>query len=510
MDKAANARHSPRVRIALALVHWLTVAFMWGGGSASSGSVGATAPVVLFPRDGATNICPDTPLRITFAAPPELGGGGTIQIVDSADGTVLETVDISVPLATKTIGGLDGFKYFPVVISGNDVTIHLRDRALAYNKTYVVNISPTVLAHVGAPPKTWRFTTKAAAPPAAAKKLIVAADGTGDFSTVQGALDFIPTGNTKPRTIFVRKGTYAEIIFVADKHGITLRGEDRVDSIITYANNEKFNAAGNPYAVAGANPSDAAVTRRDAIYRRAVFTAHRVNDLVIANLTIRNTTPSGGSQAEAIILNGTASARAILKDLNLISTQDTLQINGQAYVTNCTIEGDVDFMWGRGPVFFESCVCRSNRSKGYYTQVRNSGANHGFVFVRCTFVGMPGVVDNYLSRIQPRRFPDSEVVLIDSVLGTSVIPVLWQLQDVPGGTDGGVAAAGTNNVHFWEFNSRDEARAPVAVGARHAISRQLKTPDDAVLISNYRNPTFVLGNNWNPKAAPIFADHASR
>jgi pectin methylesterase-like acyl-CoA thioesterase len=320
---------------------------------------------------------------------------------------------------------------------------------------------------------------------------------------VQGAFDFIPDGNTAPTTIFVRKGTYTEIIFFTNKHAITLRGEERRQTVITYANNDRFNpSAGNPYAVPGANPSDAVVSRGDAIYRRAVLLAHRANDLVITNLTIRNSTPPGGSQAETVILNGTPTARAILKDVDLISTQDTLQLNGQAYVSNCTIEGDVDFMWGRGPALFEGCTCRSLRSDAFYTQVRNPGTNHGFVFAHCTFEGAPGVVGNYLSRIKPERFPNSEVVLIDSVLGSSVNPVGWQIQGGPGGGNSSAA-----NVRFWEFNSR-YAGKPVEVGKRLAISRQLEKPKDATLVANYGNPPFVLGNDWNPRSAPIFAAQA--
>ena len=118
-----------------------------------------------------------------------------------------------------------------------------------------------------------------------------------------------------------------------------------------------------------------------------MFLAHRVNDLVIANLTLHNTTPQGGSQAEAIILNGGPDAHAILANLDLYSFQDTLQINGQAYITNCYIEGDVDFMWGKGPCFFENCEAKSLRSNAYYTQIRNPATNHGYVYKDCKFDG---------------------------------------------------------------------------------------------------------------------------
>ena len=77
--------------------------------------------------------------------------------------------------------------------------------------------------------------------------MTVAADGTGDFATVQGALDFVPDGNTAPTTIFVRKGTYTEIVYFTNKHSITLVGEDRKETVIAYSNNDRFNNPGvNP------------------------------------------------------------------------------------------------------------------------------------------------------------------------------------------------------------------------------------------------------------------------
>ena len=245
------------------------------------------------------------------------------------------------------------------------------------------------------------------------------------------------------------------------------------------------------------NPNPSAEPRvGGSIYRRGVFLAHRVNDLVIANLTFRNTTPQGGSQAEAIILNGSPGARAILRDVDLYSYQDTLQINGQAYLSNCYIEGDVDFMWGTGPCFFENCVCRSLRSGACYTQIRNPVTNHGYVFLRCVFDGLPGIKDNYLSRIDPVRFPYSEMVLLECILGNAVGPVAWQFQGAPG-----APAATASNVHFWEFNSHSADGKPVDVSRRLAGSRQLAHPGDTATIANYSNPAFVLGNDWNPKRA---------
>lgn len=463
----------------------------------------------LFPAPGATEVPPDTPLRLTFDVTPTLGASGTIQIVATATNTIVETIDVGLPSAAKDIGGLPHFNYYPVIIANQAVTIHPH-APLDYDTSYHVTITPGAWvteneACLGITDSaTWHFHTKAAPPTAGTSRLIVAADGTGDFCTVQAALDFIPDGNTTPATVFVRAGIYEELIFLTNKHAVTLLGEDRQGTVITYANNANFNpSGGNPYAV-GSDPSGARVRRGDSIYRRGVLLAHRVEGLTIANLTIRNTTPRGGSQAEAIILNGTIEARAIITRVDLYSFQDTLQINGQACVSDSYIEGDVDFMWGTGPCYFENCVCRSTRSDAYYTQIRNPGTNHGYIYLNCTFEGTPGVTGNFLSRIEPARFPHSEVVLLDCVLGESVGAIAWRIDKKRDGTEGD-----PSNLHFWEFHSTTSDGQPVDISQRLAASRQLVLPADAATIANYRNPAFVLGHDWDPRSAPIFATLAA-
>ena len=457
------------------------------------------------PRPNATGVCPDTLLRLTFAGTPALGKAGKIHIVDAATGKDVDTIDVGQPVATKTIGGEPRFRYYPAIVDGHEVTIFPRNGTLGYGKSYYVTADAGALTIDGAssgaldPSAGWRFATKAAAPDIRATKLTAAADGSGDFCTIQGAIDFIPDGNTTPRTIEVRKGLYTEIVFFTNKHAITILGEDRKQTVLAYATNNEFNPTnGNPFG--SATPQPAAARVGGNIYHRGVFLAHRVDNLVLANLTIRNTTPQGGTQAEAIILNGTTTARAILKDVDLYSYQDTLQINGQAFLSGCYIEGDVDFMWGTGPCFFENCTCRTLRSGAYYTQIRNPGTNHGYVYVGCRFDGAKGIMGNYLSRIGTGRFPDSEVVLIDCTLTPAVWPVAWQFQ---GGREGNERDPA--NVHFWEFNSRDPEGKPVDDTFRLKASKRLSEPADATTIANYRNPTYVLGDGWNPKAAAIFA-----
>lgn len=448
------------------------------------------------------NICPDTPLRLSFSAPVELGSSGVIHVVDAATGRDADAIDLASPTATKTIGGEPNFRYYPITISGRAITLHLHNGYLAYGKTYVVAADPGVFRIGGAPSGGltpalgWTFTTRPSPPKPGTTRLIVAENGTGDFCTVQGAIDFVPDGNTTPTTIHIRAGTYVEQVFFANKHALTIEGDDRTHTVIAYATNERFNrASGNPFGSARPNPAAAAVGGHH-IYHRGVFLAHRCRDLVLANLTIRNLTPQGGSQAEAIILNGTTDAHAILNGVNLYSYQDTLQINGQAYISDCHIEGDVDFLWGTGPCYFERCTLMSLRSDAFFTQIRNPGTNHGYVFDRCQFEGAPGVTGNYLSRIGTGRFPHSEVVLLDCTLTPAVGATGWRLLGGKEGNENDPAA-----IHFWEYNSREPSGHPVDTSKRMRGSKQLTDPADAETIANYRNPAWVLGG-WSPPETP--------
>jgi len=456
---------------------------------------------ILTPAVGARAVCADTPLSLDFPAPPGLGSSGRIRIFDAVTGKLAAWLDVAAGVATQTIGGIPGFHYYPVRIFDRLVDIRLPDGTLSPSTEYYVLVDSGALTEEGAPwpgisdPQTWRFTTKALPRPGTTR-LVVAAGGDGDFCTLQGAIDFIPPGNTVPTTVLLKSGLYSEIVAFGEKNEIEICGEDRRRTVLSYPNNAVFNpGGGNPYGRPGGNPSEFEY-RTGAVYHRGVFLAHRTKHLTLKNLTVENTTPQGGLQAEAIILNGLSNSRAVVEDVDLRSFQDTLQINGQAYIHRCRIEGDVDFMWGNGPSFFEDCVCTALRAGGYYTQIRNPPTNHGFVYLHCVFDGSSGCEGNFLSRIDPARFPASEMVLLDCMLTGSVAPDGWQVGPTHAHTV--EIAAG---VHFWEARSRDATGKSVPLALRHRVSRILAEPADAPLIAAYSDPSYVLGEKWDPRNA---------
>ncbi|MDQ3622488.1 MAG: pectinesterase family protein [Verrucomicrobiota bacterium] len=430
------------------------------------------------PASNAESICIDTPLTITFDETPRIGASGVLR-VHRADGSIADSIDLADPSSFRRfIGGAQSggvpyaFNYYPVTISGHTATVYLH-QALAYGETYYVTIEPGVFTDAGgtpfegiSDPETWRFTTRDAAPPAGSREVTVAADGAGDFCTVQGAIDFVPQNNTRRVVITVRRGTYAEIVYVrSNKPFITLCGEDRDGTLIQYANNANFNA-GNFRVMFGVDAAD----------------------FVLANITLHNTTPRFGSQAEAF---RSGSQRVLLNHVNLKSFQDTLLMSGRGFVNESYIEGDVDFMWGSGAVFFQSCELKAV-NPGFYTHVRNPQGMNGNVYVNCLLSAAPGVTNVYLSRIDPNAFPFSQVIYINCAMGPHILPVGWQLNNATCGQ--------APNLQFWEYQSMDLNGEPLDVSGRLPCSRQLSDEEAAL----WSDPAFVLGG-WVPDlTGPVF------
>src|SRR5208337_4777860 len=98
----------------------------------------------------------------------------------------------------RTIAG-ETFNTYPVIITGNQAAIYPHLDLLASNQTYYVTVDNGVFTDttgalfVGITgSNTWQFTTKPTGP-ANPTNIVVAADGSGDFQTVQGAVDYVPS-----------------------------------------------------------------------------------------------------------------------------------------------------------------------------------------------------------------------------------------------------------------------------------------------------------------------------
>jgi len=505
--------------------------------AASASAQRAPAAIALFPADKSVVVNPDTHLILNFPSAPTLGKTGQSRIYDAADNKLVDTLDMAIPAGPAAAGGrggaaapaapmtpvpyeyvlgrratnantipgtpsgvavatpatsqltiiggfTDAFHFYPVIIHDNTATIYPHNNLLTYNKTYYVQIDSGVLS-IGdgsfmgiAGNGGWTFATKRAPPAADSTRLVVSGDGSGDFNTVQGALDFIPdSDNIAARrvTIFIRNGTYEEIVYFRNKTNVTLLGEDREKVLVTYPNNEVFNP----------HPSNVGTNEVPGTFpsRRASFMGDNSRGIQLVNFSIRN--PTNG-QAEGLLLMG---SQNIVSNVNIAGSGDALQLNGSTYLTECLLEGAGDSILGRGPEFFDRCELHS---RGVYMWIRNTDANHGNVFLnskfRTTGNGMTEIARAPTNN--GKNYPYAEAVLINCVLG-GISPVGW-----------GAMGGDTTNMHYWEYNSMNASDGkPVDVSQRKPESRQLTMPKDAEIIANYSNPSYVLG--WTPTMAPL-------
>jgi PelA/Pel-15E family pectate lyase len=269
--------------------------------------------------------------------------------------------------------------------------------------------------------------------------MVVAADGSGDFRTVQQAVDEVQ-GN-KPVVIHIKPGVYREQIRVsAGKRQITLRGDDPRQTVLTYRISAQ--QAGNT--------------------RLAFSTLINADDFRAENLTFENSFGTG-SQAVALFVDAD---RTSFHNCRFLGWQDTLFVNGSRhFFKNCYIEGHVDFIFGTASAVFENCTIHS-KGPGYVTaHYRTSNdEDTGFVFLGCRLTGENTGAGVYLGR--PWR-PYARVVFIDCWLGSHIRAEGWDNWRDP---------AREKTASFAEYRSKGPGANPTA---RVAWSRQLTAREAA-------------------------------
>ncbi|MFG1943799.1 pectinesterase family protein [Nonomuraea sp. NPDC048826] len=229
------------------------------------------------------------------------------------------------------------------------------------------------------PPVIALLLITAAAPAAAHPPrdvIVVAADGSGDHTTVQDAVDAVPSGNSRPVTILVREGTYKQqVVIPADKPHLTLAGDtdDPAKVVLTFdaaAKTEKPDGSG-PYGTSGS--ASYVIAAPD-------FTAR---DLTFENAY--DEAAHGPSQAVAVRTTGD---RQVYDNVRFIGNQDTLYANtasagatARQYFHDCYVEGDVDFIFGRATAVFDRCVIKA--------LTRGDAANNGYVTAASTEIANP-------------------------------------------------------------------------------------------------------------------------
>lgn len=291
--------------------------------------------------------------------------------------------------------------------------------------------------------------------------LVVAKDGSGDFFTVQDAINAVPDYRKNSRTtILVKEGTYKEkVIIPSCKNAISLIGKGNVKiSFDDYAS--KPNIFGEEKGTSGSSSCY--------IY---------APDFYAENITFEN---SSGPVGQAVACFVSAD-RAYFKKCRFLGFQDTLYTYGKGcrqYYDECYIEGTVDFIFGWSVAVFNRCHIHSV-GNGYLTAPStDKGQKYGYAFYDCDITANDGVEKVYLSR--PWR-PYAKAVFIRCNMGRHILPEGW---------NNWRKVENEKTVFYAEYQSKGEGAAPKK---RAAYSKQLKSLD------GYSMEEVLSGNDgWNP------------
>lgn len=289
--------------------------------------------------------------------------------------------------------------------------------------------------------------------------IVVSRDGTGNFRTLQEAIESARAFMDYTVTIYVKNGVYKEKVIVPSwVENIDIIGEDRDKTIITYDDHANINKMG-PF--------------------RTYTVKVEGSDITFKNLTIENNAAQLG-QAVALHTEGDR-----LKFINcrILGNQDTIYTGAKftrLYFKDCYIDGTTDFIFGPSTALFEDCIIHSKRNSYVTAASTPKEAKYGYVFKHCKLTAEPGVDKVYLGR--PWR-PYAYTLFIECELGKHIVLAGWHNWG---------KQSNEETARYMEYKNTGEG---ANASERVAWSKQLtKKEAEAVTV----DAIFGTQSNWNP------------
>jgi pectinesterase len=235
--------------------------------------------------------------------------------------------------------------------------------------------------------------------------IVVDQKGSGNFVTIQEAINSVQSFPYQRITIFIKNGIYKEKVKIhAWNPKLSLIGESREGTIISY--DDYFNKIG--------------LGRNSTFYTYTMLVEG--NDFFAKNLTIQNTS---GEVGQAVALNVNAD-RVFFTNCSFLGNQDTLYTSGEGtknYFSNCFIEGTTDFIFGDATVLFENCEIHSEKNSYVTAASTPQGTAFGYVFKGCKLTAAEGVSQVFLGR--PWRIY-ANTVFMNCEMGKHILPQGWE------------------------------------------------------------------------------------
>jgi pectinesterase len=270
---------------------------------------------------------------------------------------------------------------------------------------------------------------------------VVAKDGSGDYSSIQEAINDSNSFPYQRKTIFIKNGIYYEKVKIHEWNtNISLIGESKEQTIITY--DDYFNKIN--------------LGKNSTFYTYTMLVEGE--GFVAQNLTIHNSSGEVG-QAVALTLNAN---KVLISNCIILGNQDTLYATGNGnkqYVKDCYIEGTTDFIFGKATVLFENCTLHSLKDSYITAAATPEDVAYGFVFQNCKLTAAPGVKAVYLGR--PWRIY-AKTVFLNCEMGKHIKPEGWHNWSKP---------EAEKTAFYAEYNSTDEGFLPKS---RVSWSHQLR------------------------------------
>lgn len=289
--------------------------------------------------------------------------------------------------------------------------------------------------------------------------IVVSRDGTGNFRTLQEAIESARAFMDYTVTIYVKNGVYKEKVIVPSwVENIDIIGEDRDKTIITYDDHANINKMGT---------------------FRTYTVKVEGSDITFKNLTIEN----NAAQLEQAVALHTEGDRLKFINCRILGNQDTIYTGAKftrLYFKDCYIDGTTDFIFGPSTALFEDCIIHSKRNSYVTAASTPKEAKYGYVFKHCKLTAEPGVDKVYLGR--PWR-PYAYTLFIECELGKHIVLAGWHNWG---------KQSNEETARYMEYKNTGEG---ANTSERVAWSKQLtKKEAEAVTV----DAIFRTQSDWNP------------
>ena len=370
---------------------------------------------------------------------------------------------------------------------------------LSYGQQYTLSIGADAITDLSGnafPARDITFTVMERPQPIAKVfDAVVAQDGTGNYKTVQEAIDAAPTGRISPWLIFVKNGTYEELVTIPEnKPFIHLIGQDKEKTVVCYwINNGGTNDIGWEYSTN--NPNSKTYGKQGVVQVNST-------DFYTENISYIDSYGVERQAGPMGLAMSSRNDRQAFNNCQFRSYQDTWYTDvrnssARQYVNNCLIEGAVDFYYGAGDNFIENSTFRLAREGSVIVAPSHqAGTKWGYVMVNNVIDGKGGA--NKLGRAWQNQ---PMAVWINTTLKTTIAPEGWSEWHIAPKL-------------FAEYNTMDADGQPVdlnnrrttykvdddklAPGETSPVTRQaILSAEEA---AKYTYEAVTSGNDdWNPR-----------